>query len=104
MVLINQTNQTNEFFSLTEYKSYTTQNANYTISLRDSSELGLFDAIRLKIYLVNNEDGDIKYISEKRLDYYDDYVPYIDFFEDNAEITVIFHNKNSTSQIVIPIS
>ena len=104
LALFNQTHRTNEFFNFTEYKSYTTQNANYTISLRDSSELGLFGAIRLSIYLVNNENGHVKFISQKRLDYYDDFVPYVDFFEDNAKVTVVFYNKNSTSQIEIPIS
>lgn len=104
LVLVNQAHQTDEFFNYTEYESYTTQNANYTISLRDSSELGLFGAIRLNIYLVNNENGHIKYISQERMDFYKDFEPYIDFLEDDAKVTVVFHNKNSTSQIKIPIS
>ena len=82
-----------KFNEFEEYNSYTTQNGKYTISLRNCSEAGLSGSIRLNVYLVHNDNGSIEYIWKKRLDYYDDFTPYIKFAELNNEVIVKFHKN-----------
>ena len=72
---------------------FSTQNGKYTISLRNCSEAGLSGSIRLNVYLVHNDNGSIEYIWKKRLDYYDDFTPYIKFAELNNEVIVKFHKN-----------
>ena len=91
-----------KFNEFEEYNSYTTQNGKYTISLRNCSEAGLSGSIRLNVYLVHNDNGSIEYIWKKRLDYYDDFTPYIKFAELNNEVIVKFHkifNQRIRNQI-----
>lgn len=99
----NKIYQVHEFNEFEEYNSYTTRNGKYTISLRNSSEAGLSGAVRLNIYLVHNDNGYIEYIGRKRLDYYDDFTPYVKFTELDDEIIVVFCAKYSNSKLEICI-
>lgn len=45
------------------------------------------------VYLVHNDNGSIEYIWKKRLDYYDDFTPYIKFAELNNEVIVKFYKN-----------
>ena len=89
--------------NLEEYNSYTTQNGKYTISLRNNSEAGLSGAMRLSVYLVHNDNGYIEYIGEKRLDYYDDFTPYVKYTESSTEVIITFYAKYSESNLSIHI-
>ncbi|MBP3856888.1 MAG: hypothetical protein IK990_14890 [Ruminiclostridium sp.] len=89
--------------NLEEYNSYTTQNGKYTVSLRNNSEAGLFGAMRLSVYLVHNDNGHIEYIGEKRLDYYDDFTPYVKYTESSTEVIITFYAKYSESNLSIHI-
>ena len=89
--------------NLEEYNSYTTQNGKYTISLRNNSEAGLSGAMRLSVYLVHNDNGYIEYIGEKRLDYYDDFTPYVKYTESSTEVIITFYAKYSDSKLSIHI-
>jgi hypothetical protein len=95
--------QIHVFNELEEYKSYTTQNGKYTVSLRDKSEPGLSDAIRLDVYLVDNDSGYVKCVDEKRLDFYNDFTPYVEFTENGDVVVITFHTKNSESEINISV-
>ena len=89
------------FDKLEEYNSYTTQNGKYTVSLRNSSEAGMSGAMRLSVYLVYNDSGHIKYKGKKRLDYYDDFTPYVKFSESSTEVIITFYTKYSESRFTI---
>ncbi len=74
-----------------------------TVSLRNNSEAGLFGAMRLSVYLVHNDNGCIEYIGEKRLDYYDDFTPYVKYTESSTEVIITFYAKYSESNLSIHI-
>jgi hypothetical protein len=59
--------------------------------------------MRLNVYLVDNVNGDIEYIGKKRLDYYDDFTPYVEFSELDDEIIVAFYSKYSTDKLEVSI-
>lgn len=84
------------------YSSYTTENKAYTVSLRDVSEAGLVGAVRLNTYLVNNGSGQVKHIAVKRLDYHEDFTPYVSYEEYSGGVTVVFHSKFSQDRLEIP--
>ena len=91
------------FNNLEEYNSYTTQDGKYTVSLRDNSEAGLSGAMRLNVYLVHNDSGYIEYVGKKRLDYYDDFTPYVKYEESSTEVIITFYAKYSESNLSIHI-
>ena len=91
------------FNNLEEYNSYTTQNGKYTVSLRNNSEAGLSGAMRLSVYLVHNDSGYIEYVGKKRLDYYDDFTPYVKYEESSTEVIITFYAKYSESNLSIHI-
>ena len=91
------------FNNLEEYNSYTTQDGKYTVSLRNNSEAGLSGAMRLNVYLVHNDSGYIEYVGKKRLDYYDDFTPYVKYEESSTEVIITFYAKYSESNLSIHI-
>ena len=49
-----------KFNNLQEYSSYKTFNGNHTISLRMNNEVGLIEAIRLDVFLIDNKNNHIE--------------------------------------------
>lgn len=95
--------QVKKFHDLKVYSQCTTTDKKYTVVLKDNTELGLFGAIRLNIYLVDNQNGEIKFIGKQRMDYYEDFTPHIEYIETANSVIILFHLKHSDEKLEISL-
>jgi hypothetical protein len=72
------------YLSLQEYSSYTTLDGKYSVMAMDTKQFGSEDSISLKIYLIDNESGEVSYICRKKQSTYGSEITYLEDKSDDA--------------------
>ncbi len=94
--------QENLYPSLNEYASYNSRDGKFTVDVMSEKGYGAEESINLKVYLTNNDTGDMTFIGVRDFDTYSS--SEVTFSEDTTvgyEITVIFSGHSTTDTLVI---
>jgi hypothetical protein len=88
--------------SLSDYEEYTGADGKYTVSIKDTNQYGSEDTLVLKVYLVDNDSGEVTFIERKRFNTLNSEITYGENKSGSAnEIIVTFKEKSSTDKLLI---